>query len=60
MIPATLQRPPYNKDTLPPPGPTDPEIKTAVQIEGLRTACALARDSLDYAGTLLKVKIYFF
>ena len=55
-VPAHIAKPPYSLNVKPPPGPTVPENKSCVQIQGMRASCALARKTLNYAKDLVKVR----
>ncbi len=54
-VPEHINRPPYYKTDIPPPGPSVPEIKSSEQIEKMRKSCALARRVLNYSKSILKV-----
>ena len=56
-VPSTILHPPYDINTLPPTSKsTVPEIKTRSQIEGMRASCSLARQTLNFAKEIIKVK----
>ena len=54
-MPKNISIPPYAKYGLPPTLPDQrPEIKSAEDIQKMRSACALAKKVLHGAGTLVK------
>lgn len=54
-IPSNILKPPYGENVLPPSGPALPEKKSPAQINGMRAACSLARNTLNFAKELVKV-----
>lgn len=55
-MPEHINRPSYFDTSVPPPGPDEPEIKTAAQIQKMRESCKLARFILNSVGKYIKVR----
>lgn len=54
-VPDHIVKPPYVDSGIVPPSPTEPEIKTQVQIDATWNACKLARHVLDVVEKSIKV-----
>jgi methionyl aminopeptidase len=56
-VPQHINHPSYFDTSVPPPGPDEPEVKTAAQIKKMKESCRLARFILDSVGKYIRVSL---
>lgn len=59
-MPDHIPKPPYLSSNILPAISSEHQIHDAEGIARMRAACELAARVLDYAGTLVRVRYYFF